>query len=67
MTSLLTVPLWPRAIAGIGLLGCALLAASLPGASVIAGVAVLVLGSAVWTARVTFRRRPGPRSPVPLR
>ena len=42
---------WPRWRAGAGLAGCLLLAASLPVTSVLAGAAVLGLGSAVWAVR----------------
>ena len=35
---------WPRAVNGLGLLGCVLLAASLPWSSVLLGAAVLVAG-----------------------
>jgi len=39
---------YPRAVAGLGLAGCLLLAATLPLASVLTGLAVLVLGSAAY-------------------
>ena len=42
---------WPRWRAGAGLAGCLLLAASLPVTSVLAGAAVLGLGTAVWAVR----------------
>jgi basic amino acid/polyamine antiporter, APA family len=42
---------WPRWLAGAGLAGCLLLAASLPAASVLAGAAVLAAGAAVWAVR----------------
>jgi APA family basic amino acid/polyamine antiporter len=41
----------PRWRAGAGLAGCLLLAASLPAASVLAGVAVLGAGAAAWAVR----------------
>jgi basic amino acid/polyamine antiporter, APA family len=42
---------WPRWRAGAGLAGCLLLAASLPVTSVLAGVAVLGMGTILWTVR----------------
>jgi basic amino acid/polyamine antiporter, APA family len=45
---------WPRWLAGLGLVGCLVLTASLPPASVLAGGAVLAAGVAAWLAR---RRR----------
>jgi APA family basic amino acid/polyamine antiporter len=44
-------PGWRRWRAGAGLAGCLLLAASLPAASVLAGVAVLGAGAAAWAVR----------------
>jgi basic amino acid/polyamine antiporter, APA family len=41
----------PRWLAGAGVAGCLVLAASLPAASVIAGAAVLTVGVAVWVVR----------------
>ena len=41
----------PRWLAGAGLAGCLVLAASLPAASVLAGAAVLGVGAAVWAVR----------------
>jgi basic amino acid/polyamine antiporter, APA family len=41
---------WPRPLAGVGLAGCLLLAASLPAASLVAGVAVLAAGALGWLA-----------------
>jgi APA family basic amino acid/polyamine antiporter len=38
---------WPRWVATLGVGGCALLAVTLPGASVVAGVAVLAIGAVV--------------------
>jgi APA family basic amino acid/polyamine antiporter len=48
---------WPRWLAGAGLAGCLLLAASLPVSSVLAGAAVLGIGAAVWVVR-RARRQP---------
>ena len=48
---------WPRWLAGAGLAGCLLLAASLPVSSVLAGAAVLGVGAAVWVVRRS-RRQP---------
>jgi APA family basic amino acid/polyamine antiporter len=48
---------WPRWLAGAGLAGCLLLAASLPAASVLAGMAVLGVGAAAWAVRPS-RRQP---------
>jgi APA family basic amino acid/polyamine antiporter len=42
---------WPRWLAGLGLAGCLVLAASLPPATLLAGVVVLVTGVAAWLAR----------------
>jgi basic amino acid/polyamine antiporter, APA family len=42
---------WPRWRAGAGLAGCLLLAASLPVTSVLAGAAVLALGTTLWAVR----------------
>jgi len=42
---------WGRWLAGAGLAGCLLLAASLPAASLLAGVAVLAVGAVLWAAR----------------
>jgi basic amino acid/polyamine antiporter, APA family len=42
---------WPRWRAGAGLAGCLLLAASLPVTSVLAGAAVLGLGTTLWAVR----------------
>ena len=48
---------WPRWLAGAGLAGCLLLAASLPVSSVLAGAAVLGIGAAIWVVR-RGRRQP---------
>jgi len=42
---------WPRALAGLGLLGCALLALTLPFSSIVAGAALLVVGALVYGGR----------------
>lgn len=42
---------WPRAVAAAGLLGCSVVALSLPAATVIAGTLVLALGALVWVVR----------------
>jgi APA family basic amino acid/polyamine antiporter len=42
---------WPRWLQVVGMTGCAVLALSLPLASVIGGSAVLVLGAVVWLVR----------------
>jgi basic amino acid/polyamine antiporter, APA family len=41
---------WPRWLAGLGVVGCGLLALSLPIPSVITGAAVLALGGLAWLA-----------------
>ena len=47
---------WPRALAGSGVVGCAVVAVTLPVASVLSGVAVLAAGIAVWQLRAGRRR-----------
>lgn len=42
---------WPRPFAAVGLTGCALLAFTLPAASVITGMIVIALGGVVWGVR----------------
>jgi APA family basic amino acid/polyamine antiporter len=42
---------WHRSRAGLGLVGCVVLAVSLPGASVVGGIIVLALGLVVWRWR----------------
>jgi len=42
---------WPRALSVIGMIGCCVLAASLPGESVAAGAAVLAVGLVAWSIR----------------
>lgn len=42
---------WHRGVAALGLVGCLLLAFTLPRASVIGGAAVLAVGAAVWHTR----------------
>ena len=46
---------WPRTVQVGGVLGCALLAFTLPPASVVAGLVVLAVGGATWL--LFFRRR----------
>jgi APA family basic amino acid/polyamine antiporter len=46
----------PRAVAVAGVLGCAIVAFSLPATSVLAGAAVLLAGAAVWGAKERWRR-----------
>jgi basic amino acid/polyamine antiporter, APA family len=46
---------WPRGLAGAGLVGCVVLAATLPARSVVVGAGVLAAGAAVWA----LRHRPG--------
>ncbi|WP_424190543.1 APC family permease [Actinokineospora sp. G85] len=41
----------PRIVPAVGLVGCLVLAATLPTASVLAGAAALALGAAVWAVR----------------
>ena len=42
---------WPRWLAGIGVLGCGLLAVTLPVVSVLTGAGVLAIGAAVYAVR----------------
>jgi APA family basic amino acid/polyamine antiporter len=44
---------WPRPLAALGLLGCLVLAVSLPATSLITGAAIVVVGALVWILRVT--------------
>ena len=46
---------WPRAYAGVGVVGCAVLACTLPSSSVVGGVVVLSVGALGWVLR--HRRR----------
>ena len=39
---------WPRALSGLGFVGCVTLAFTLPGASVLAGLSVLAAGVLIW-------------------
>lgn len=48
---------WPRVVQIVGLLGCTVLAFTLPLASVLAGLGVLATGAAIWA--VFLRRRTG--------
>lgn len=55
---------YPPAVPVVGLLGCLLLAATLPVSSVLAGLVVLAAGSLAFTARARYaglRGRQGPR------
>ena len=50
---------WPRAYSVFGIVGCVVLALSLPWGSIIGGVVLLALGAAVWlTTRVPATDRP---------
>jgi APA family basic amino acid/polyamine antiporter len=42
---------WPRALAVLGLIGCAVLGLSLPAASILGGTALLSVGATVWLIR----------------
>ena len=46
---------WPRRLAALGIIGCVVLAFTLPSGSVIGGVSVLALGAAVWIVRHRLR------------
>ena len=46
---------WPRGLAALGIIGCVVLAFTLPSGSVIGGVSVLALGAAVWIVRHRLR------------
>jgi basic amino acid/polyamine antiporter, APA family len=48
---------WPRVLAAAGVIGCAVLAFTLPPTSVIGGVGVLALGAAIWAGRHTISQR----------
>ncbi len=50
---------WPRALAGLGMVGCAALALALPLRSVVMGAAVLALGSTVYLVRQRGNRSAG--------
>ena len=47
---------WPRGIAIVGLVGCVVLALTLPAASIVGGTTVLMIGSLIWLARRRFSR-----------
>jgi basic amino acid/polyamine antiporter, APA family len=49
---------WPRWLAGAGVAGCLVLAASLPAASVLAGAAVLGIGTVLWAVRRRMGAQP---------
>ena len=42
---------WPKALSLAGIGGCVLLAFTLPVASILAGVSVLMLGAILWAVR----------------
>jgi amino acid transporter len=42
---------WPRALAGIGIIGCVALAITLPSRTVLTGTSVLMVGALTWTIR----------------
>jgi basic amino acid/polyamine antiporter, APA family len=42
---------WPRALAGIGIIGCVALACTLPSRTVLTGTSVLIVGALTWTIR----------------
>ena len=46
---------WPRALAAVGVVGCATLALTLPVVTVVAGTGVLAVGALIWAVR---HRRP---------
>jgi APA family basic amino acid/polyamine antiporter len=48
---------WPRALAALGLAGCVVVAVSLPGTTVVSGLAVLSLGLATFAVSRVMRRR----------
>src|SRR5690606_6584034 len=53
---------WARVVPAVGFAGCAVLAFSLPGGSVVVGAGVLVVGALVYGARRgTASLREGPR------
>jgi APA family basic amino acid/polyamine antiporter len=41
---------WPRSLSALGIVGCVVLACTLPTASVVGGVAVLAAGAVIWVA-----------------
>lgn len=48
---------WPRPVPAVGLIGCVVVACSLPLASIVGGAAVLLAGLVVWATIVLIRRR----------
>jgi APA family basic amino acid/polyamine antiporter len=42
---------WPRALQALGVVGCAVLALTLPVSSILGGLTVLVVGAVVWMVR----------------
>jgi basic amino acid/polyamine antiporter, APA family len=47
---------WPRWIPAVGLVGCIVLAATLPTGSVIGGIVVLLIGASAWRLRRSLSR-----------
>ena len=56
---------WPRTLQVAGLVGCALLAANLPTASVLGGLAVLAVGGLWWAGRARVTRNRAARADGP--
>jgi APA family basic amino acid/polyamine antiporter len=54
---------WPRAVSAAGLVGCVVVAASLPGESVVGGLALLAAGLVAWLVRRRLVGRQSPRQP----
>ncbi len=48
---------WPRPVAAVGLIGCVVVALSLPPASIVGGALVLLSGLAAWAAREVISPR----------
>ena len=51
---------WPRVLAALGVLGCALLAFTLPATSITGGAGVLAAGTVLWWLRAAPRRAHAP-------
>ena len=49
---------WPRALSALGFIGCVTLAVTLPGTSVLTGLAVLAAGTLIWRLRQNLRASP---------
>ncbi len=47
---------WPRALAGVGIVGCTTLACTLPSRTALTGAGVLAIGALTWIARHSNRR-----------